>query len=634
MPDEAKHSTSAAIGFGELTQAMDTAAVGTWSLDFANDHAEWNRATQTLLGLPPDAERTCENLVAAIHPDDVQRLHEAVGEQSESFSIEFRVIWPDQSVHWLATKGRRFLGETGEVTRMVGIVFCITAQKQFERDRETLLAERERQEEFLRRLFDNAPIGIAVIDRNGRYVLANPSYEGNVGRPVPHFPGHHVGEFAPPELAKFMNQLLQRVLATAQPVVVRELEANLGPGREHTWWDNDVVPLLDRSGSVDSILALTKEVTERVQARKQIEELLRKMEDTLTRMKEFERQIEQLARFAEESPNPVLRICANQVLKYANASARPILTEWDCQVGQVVPPAIQETVIQALREGAVVEREFQLSSGRFFLIAFSPGPSREDINVYGRDITERKHWEQELQRVSGDLARSNRDLEHFAHIASHDLQEPLRMVSGHLHIVSDRTQGKLDDAAEKSLHFAVDGAVRMQALIRELLTYSRAGAVELEPQWVDMHAAVGQAVENLSAVVRESGAAMHVDPLPTVYADETQMVQLLQNLLSNAIKYRREDGPPEINVSARFEGGSWRFQIGDNGIGIDPQHVERIFDPFRRLHAKSKYPGTGMGLAICKRIVERHRGMIGAESELGKGSTFWFTIPVRPANDR
>jgi PAS domain S-box-containing protein len=242
------------------------------------------------------------------------------------------------------------------------------------------------------------------------------------------------------------------------------------------------------------------------------------------------------------------------------------------------------------------------------------------------DITNRKQAEENLKNTMEDLVRSNKELEQFAYVASHDLQEPLRMVSSYVQLLERRYKGKLDSDADEFIAYAVDGASRMQRLINDLLSYSRVGTRGKELKKVACSRALGQATANLSGVIEATGAVVTNDDLPTLKADEFQLIQLFQNLIDNAIKFRSKE-PPRIHVSARKKEKEWLLSVSDNGIGIDPQYAERIFVIFQRLHERDKYPGTGIGLAICKRIVERHGGRIWVESEPRKGSTFFFTIP-------
>jgi PAS domain S-box-containing protein len=245
-----------------------------------------------------------------------------------------------------------------------------------------------------------------------------------------------------------------------------------------------------------------------------------------------------------------------------------------------------------------------------------------------QDITERKQAEDILKKTLLDLERSNQELEQFAYVASHDLQEPLRMVASYTQLLEKRYKDQLDQDAKDFIRFTADGANRMQRLINDLLTYSRVGTRGKPWKPTDCHTMLGQAIANLSMVIEENHAIITSDQLPTVMADASQMVPLFQNLIGNAIKFRGEE-LPRIHVSAQEKGNEWVFSVKDNGIGIEAQFSERIFIVFQRLHSREKYPGTGMGLAICKKLVERHGGKIWVESELGKGSTFYFSIPKR-----
>ena len=231
-----------------------------------------------------------------------------------------------------------------------------------------------------------------------------------------------------------------------------------------------------------------------------------------------------------------------------------------------------------------------------------------------------------LARYAEELARSNAELEQFAYVASHDLQEPLRMVASFTQLLGRRYRGKLDQDADEFIGYAVDGANRMQHLINDLLAYSRVGTRSKPLAPTDCNAVFQQARDNLATAVEETSTVIYQDPLPMVLGDEVQLLQVFQNLIANAIKFRGAE-PPQIQVTAARQGPEWVFAIQDNGIGIAPEHQERIFSIFQRLHQRSEYPGTGIGLAICKKIVERHGGRIWVESQPGKGSTFYFSLP-------
>jgi PAS domain S-box-containing protein len=243
-----------------------------------------------------------------------------------------------------------------------------------------------------------------------------------------------------------------------------------------------------------------------------------------------------------------------------------------------------------------------------------------------REIAARERTERELAALVEELRRSNAELEQFAYVASHDLQEPLRMVSSYTQLLARRYQGRLDEDADEFIGFAVDGANRMQTLINDLLQYSRVGTRGKALTLTHTNQVIDAARANLRVVLEETGAKVTSDELPSVMGDPVQLSQLFQNLIGNAVKFRKEGEPPRIHIGAERRDGEWLFSVADDGIGIEPEYLERIFVIFQRLHARTEYSGTGIGLAVCKKIVERHGGRLWAESTPGEGSTFYFTL--------
>ncbi|TAF10481.1 MAG: cyanobacterial phytochrome A, partial [Nostocales cyanobacterium] len=233
----------------------------------------------------------------------------------------------------------------------------------------------------------------------------------------------------------------------------------------------------------------------------------------------------------------------------------------------------------------------------------------------------------ELAQLASDLERSNAELKKFAYVASHDLQEPLNQVANYVQLLEMRYEAQLDEDAKEFINYAVEGVSLMQTLIDDVLAYSKVDTQAIAFQVTEVETALERALSNLRKRISESGTTITHDPLPTVMADSTQIMQLFLNLVGNAIKFRSHE-PPQIHIGAERLEDEWLFSVRDNGIGIDPQFSDRIFIIFQRLHTRDEYPGTGMGLAICKKIVECHRGRIWVESQLGQGATFYFTIPA------
>jgi len=293
--------------------------------------------------------------------------------------------------------------------------------------------------------------------------------------------------------------------------------------------------------------------------------------------------------------------------------------------------AVRENAIRMLKGGCSLGYEFRIvtkqAKVKWVMETVAPIYYQRKRATLGNvvDVTERKQVEERLNQTTLEIQRSNAELEQFAYVISHDLQEPLRMVSSYTQLLAKRYSNKLDADADEFITYAVDGAKRMQMLLHDLLEYSRVGTQGKPFSLVNCADIVEQAIANLKIAIEESGASVTHDVLPTVIGDEGQLVRLFQNLIGNAIKFRRDE-PPQVHISAQRRNYVVTFAVKDNGIGIDPQHSQSVFEIFRRLHTREEYPGTGMGLAICKKIVERHGGHISVQSKPGQGSTFYFSI--------
>ena len=278
------------------------------------------------------------------------------------------------------------------------------------------------------------------------------------------------------------------------------------------------------------------------------------------------------------------------------------------------------TAVECIKQGAT---DYVLKDG----LARLPEVVRRALrDKYERGL--RNQAEKDLAKKADELARSNADLEQFAYVASHDLQEPLRMVAAYTQLLSERYKGKLDENADKFIGYASEGAIRMQVLIHDLLAFSRVGRAEASYSTVDCNEVLEEVRQTLASAIAECAAIVAHTDLPAIWADRTQMTQVFQNLIGNALKFRGKEAP-EIFVHAEKAGQQWVFSVKDNGIGIAPEFAENIFVVFQRLHARTEYPGNGIGLAICKKIVQRYGGRIWVESQAGRGSTFKFTLPLQ-----
>jgi PAS domain S-box-containing protein len=406
------------------------------------------------------------------------------------------------------------------------------------------------------------------------------------------------------------------------------------PERGVTYWDWSLTPVKDFGGKMTGLVFSLRETTKYKQA-----------EESLRRAKEE----------WEQTFNTVPDLMAilddqHRIVRVNRAMAKRLGVTPDKCVGVKCYEAVHGLPeppdfcphMLTCRDGKEHTAEIhEPRLGGDFLVSTTPmlDERRRLTGVIhvARDITERKKAEEQLKQINEELQRSNTDLQQFAYVASHDLREPLRAINGFMELLKQRYGEKLDEKALEYINYAVNGAKRMDDLLTGLLAYSRVQTKGLQKASISAQAALNAAVTNLRASVAESNAAITSDTLPSVKADGMQFTQLLQNLIGNAIKFRT-DKRPEVHIGCKRSafsetspaGGQenhWLFSVRDNGIGIDPKNHERIFEIFRQLHPRDKYPGFGVGLAICKRIVERHGGKIWVESEPGKGATFYFTIP-------
>ncbi len=397
------------------------------------------------------------------------------------------------------------------------------------------------------------------------------------------------------------------------------------PGFGDKWLFLTAAPLRDDHGNVTGAIESLRDITER----KAAEDALRESEEKYRVLFETAKDAIFLADEAGKFVDVNSAACESlgygreELLKMSNKEidADPIGYETFTKVRDgVVKEAVFE-VNQKRKDGTLVPVEIsgkviQSDGSKIFL-------------AIARDITERKRSDEKLKQTMADLKRSNTDLEQFAYVVSHDLQEPLRMVTSYVQLLSKRYKDKLDSDADDFIGFAVDGASRMHTLIQDLLTYSRVGTRGNPLTPAACEDALDQALANLKLTIEDSGAVVTHDPLPTVAADSSQLVQLFQNLIGNAIKFH-DDEPLRVHVAVERKDDEWKFSVVDNGIGIDPEFFERIFVIFQRLHGREEYSGTGIGLAVCKKIVDRHGGRMWVESEPGRGATFYFTIPAVP----
>jgi PAS domain S-box-containing protein len=493
------------------------------------------------------------------------------------------------------------------------------------KDAEKHLAQMEGR---YRGLLEAAPDAMVVVNQSGEIVLLNVQAEKQFGYRRDELVGQKVKNIIPEGFA-------ERLIADGTRTAAEALAQQIGTGielygRRKNGSDFPIEIMLSPLESADGIL-VTAAIRD-ISVRKDAEKHLAQMEGRYRGL-------------LEAAPDAMVVVNQSGEIVLLNVQAeKQFGYRRDELVGQkvknIIPEGFAERLVaDALRSaedalaqqiGTGIELNGRRKNGSDFPIEImlSPLESADGTLVTAaiRDITTRKKAEADLLQKVEELNRSNEELGQFAYIASHDLQEPLRMVASYTQLLSRRYKGKLDSDADEFISFAVDGASRMHRMIQDLLAYSRVGTKGKDLLDASSEEALHQALMNLRGAIEDSAALVTHDPLPAVMADEMQLIQLFQNLVGNAIKYQNP-GVPRVHVSAVKNGGKkWIFSVQDNGLGIDSQYFEKIFGMFQRLHKREEFAGTGIGLAICKKIVERHGGSISVESQLGHGSTFRFAL--------
>jgi len=343
-------------------------------------------------------------------------------------------------------------------------------------------------------------------------------------------------------------------------------------------------------------------------------------------VQERTKDLKALSTFPSESLDPVFRVDSNNVLIYSNQSGLSVLKYWEGEVGIEIPVPFIQTLNEVQFNGKRKNLEIHLDN-QVFVFSIVSIPAMNYCNIYGQDITERKKAESKIEQYAKALERSNNALQEFASIASHDLQEPLRKIITFGNQLK-HIPGNSDKRSEDYLNRMQQTAARMQTLILDLLRYSQVHTEAKPPRQINLRNIVDEVIEILEKRISETRGTIIIDSLPALHAQDFQMRELFQNLIGNALKYHREGVYPVIKIkSCQMENQHWKITVEDNGIGFDEKHKNKIFSPFHRLHGRSAYEGTGMGLAICKKIVDRHRGTITAQSTPEKGSTFIIILP-------
>jgi PAS domain S-box-containing protein len=498
-------------------------------------------------------------------------------------------------------------------------------------DRKRAEAALRQSEQKFRAIFDGTFQFMGVLDPEGRVTEANRTALDAIAAKLEDVVGQLF--WTTPWWTHspiLQGQLKQAIARAAKGELVRFEAEHILADETSVFVDFTLKPVFDESGKVIMLIPEGRDISDR----KQIEEDLRESEQRLQALLDnstaviYMKDIQGRYMMMNRSYETLFHLDRNEVKGKTDQDLFP----------KEIADVFQSNDREVIAAGVALEKEEvapQDDGLHTYLSIKFPLFDAEGV-IYAvcgmsTDISERKKAEVELQNQQQDLARSNNELQQFAYVASHDLQEPLRMIISYLELLERRYKGQLDAKADQFIAYAVDGATRMQTLINDLLSYSRVGTRGQDWESVACEKIVKHVLTNLQVAITQSEAIITHDSLPQVNADPSQLTQLFQNLISNAIKFKGQD-PPKIHIGANCINDKWLFSVCDNGMGIDTQYMDKIFIIFQRLHSRTEYPGTGIGLAVCKKIVERHGGTIWVESQPNQGSTFFFTLPNPAGN--
>ena len=625
-----------------LRFALETCHIGAWDLDLV-DHTAYRSADHDRIFGYPELlpEWSYEMFLNHVLPDDrtaVDAKFQAAIATQGNWNFECRIRRADDEVRWIWVTGRHRTDAAGGMRCMAGVVQDITSRKQAE---EVL----KQNEQRFRTMADAMPQLAWIAQADGGIHWYNRRWYDYTGTTPDQMDGWGWQSVHEPAALPRVLERWQACIATGEAFdMTFPLRGADGMFRPFL---TRGVPMKDEQGNVLQWFGTNTDVTEQ----KRAEEALKKAHDELeTRVQERTAEL----RDSQQRFTSMLEGVRDYAIIFLNPDG--CVNTWNKGAEHIIGYLADEIVGQsfsrfylpediaadkpgqelrtAMAEGRYEEENWRIhkDGSRFWASVVLTALRDADGKVNGfvkitRDLTARKQADAEIRSYAADLQRSNRELEHFAYVASHDLQEPLRTVGSFSELLAKRYHGKLDGDADEFITFIVDGAKRMQTLINDLLAFSRVGSRGQPFTRVKSEEILQTARKNLDVSIAESAAIITHDLLPELVADRGQLTQLMQNLLGNAIKFKRPGVAPRIHVSATHQDGAWQLSVRDNGIGILPEYFERIFILFQRLHGRDEYPGTGIGLAICMKIAERHGGRMWVESEPESGSIFHFTIP-------
>ena len=612
--------------------------VGAWELNRITNELTFTPELESLYGLKLGTIKNYQDWRQLVHPDDILKIET---EQDENlikngiFNMEFRIFHNSGDIHWLSSKAIPIYDDNGSIIRIIGVNTDITESKIADKKMQDLVEQlKQSNEEFheseerFHTLADNVPNLVWMAHSDGWIFWYNKQWYEYTGTTLEETQGcgwkkvHHPDYFN--KVMKDWNTAIN------EEKLYYDIFPLKGKDGSYRWFLTRIIPIKDKHGKLIRWFGTNTDITEQ-----------KKAEEAIESAKNFAENLIETANVM------VIGLTLDADVTIFNSTAEKI-TGFSCDevlnnnIELILPRdryGYVWEVLDHLVEGnmpKINENPILTKSGEERYISWQNNEIYEKGKIvglisFGMDITERKHYEENLECAMADLKRSNKELEEFAHITSHDLREPLRMITSFLQLLKKRYEDQLDDDANDFINFAVNGAKRLDTMTNDLLEYSRISSKKREIVTVKFEDVLKEALTNLKVPIEEINAVITHDPLPTISGYEQLEVQLFQNLIGNALKYLSQD-TPKIHITAIKEKNHHLFSIKDNGIGMSPKHLKRIFIIFQRLHTREKYEGTGIGLAIAQKIVHLHSGFIWAESELGKGTTFYFTIPHKIKN--
>ena len=603
--------------------ATSSAAMGIWHWDVINDKMVWDKRLYQIYDID-DSElgSVYQRWQSRLHPEDKEWVNKvmqtAIADKKREYSAEFRIIWEDLSVHYIKSTGISEYDDNGKVIQMMGVNWDVTVEK-----------EKEQHLKLLESVVTNTKDAVLITDAEPfdkpglRILYVNDAFTKMTGYTAEEVIGKTPRILQGPKSDKAELKRLSEAIRKWQPCEITTINYKKN-GEEH-WVNFSVNPVANEKGEYTHWISIERDVTSQKKQEKELYITTLRLFDTL-----------------ESIQDGFFTLDNNWDITYWNQEAEKISgTKSDYMIGKNFWVFFEEQISAKINKAfhkakssnkpIRIEVYSKIASNWYELNGF---PSEIGFSVYFKNITDRKATESKLKKMYRvmennlkELAISNQELEQFAYVTSHDLQEPLRMVTSFLSLIEKKYNDVLDEKGKQYIFFAVDGAKRMRQIILDLLEFSRVGKNESKLEVVDLNNVIEDITLLYRKEIEDKKAIIHYEGLPKIRTHFTPINQVFQNLISNSLKYCKTDRPPIITITCHESHNAWKFAIQDNGIGIEQEYFEKIFVIFQRLHNKEEYSGTGMGLAITKKIIENLKGEISLTSEVNQGTTFYLSIP-------